>query len=235
MRTLLQICSDSRAFYVLSGRLVPWFALAAVLFAAAGLYFALLHRAPADASVGEVYRIVFVHVPAVWLSVFLYLVMTFWAAAALAVNLRIGFVMTHALAPTGALFSFLALWTGTIWGKPTLGAWWVWDPRLTAELVLLFVYLALMTIDAALEDARRAERICAALVLVGTANVPVFYYVVPNIGGAIRAGTIVMAVAFGMYSIAIALARARCILLEREQDSAWAGAELGLQLRARSA
>lgn len=227
--------ADSRAFYALAGRLIPWFVAAAVPFAAAGLYLALFGRAPADARMGEVYRIVFVHVPAVWMSVLLYLVMAFWAGAALAFNLRIGFVMTHALAPTGALFSFLALWTGTVWGKPTLGAWWVWDPRLTAELVLLFVYLAPMAIGAALDDARRADRICAALVLVGAANVPVFYYAVPNVGSAVQAGTVVMAAAFWMYSIAIALSRARCILLEREQDSAWVGAELGLRLQARPA
>lgn len=227
--------ADSRNFYALAGRLIPWFAAAAVPFTAAGLYFALLRGAPADAGVGEVSRIVFVHVPAVWMSIFVYFVMAFWAVAAVALKLRIGFVMTRALAPTGALFSFLALWTGTIWGKPTLGAWWVWDPRLTAELALLFVYLALMTVDAALEGARRADRICAVLVLVGAANVPVFFYVVPNIGSAMRAGTLFMAAAFCMYSIAIALSRARCILLEREQDSAWAGAELGLQLQARSA
>lgn len=235
MRTVFQICSDSRAFYSLAGRLAPWFAAGAVLLGTAGLYLALFDRAPADARTGEVYRIIFVHVPAVWLSVFLYFCMSFWAAGALAFNLRIGFVMTHALAPTGALFSFLALWTGTIWGKPTLGAWWVWDPRLTAELVLLFVYLALMTVDAALEDARRAERICAVLVLIGAANVPVIYYAAPNVGGAIRIGTIVVAAAFWTYSIAVAFSRARCILLEREQDSAWVGAELGAPVETRPA
>ena len=227
--------ADSHAFYSLAGRLTPWFAAAAVLLGGAGLYLALFGRAPADARTGEVYRIIFVHVPAVWLSVLVYLCMSLWAAGALAFNLRIGFVMTHALAPTGALFSFLALWTGTIWGKPTLGAWWVWDPRLTAELVLLFVYLALMTVDAALEDARRAERICAVLVLIGVANVPVIYYAAPNVGGAIRTGTVVVAAAFWMYSIAMALSRARCILLEREQDSAWVGAELEAPLQTRLA
>ena len=139
-----------QAFYALAGRLVPWFAVAAAIAAAAGLYVALF-VAPTDAQQGEVYRIIFVHVPAAWMSMFIYVVMAFWAAVGLAFNTRLSFMLAHALAPTGALFAFLALWTGAIWGKPTWGTWWVWDARLTSELILLFLYFGFMALQAAIE------------------------------------------------------------------------------------
>lgn len=223
--------AEPQAFYALAGRFVPWFVAAALALAVPGLYLAFF-SAPTDPRQGEVFRIAFVHVPAAWMSVFLYLVMASWAAAGLALNLRIAFVMTHALAPTGALFSFLALWTGTIWGKPTLGAWWVGDARLTAELVFLLVYLGIMVLGAAISELRWADRACALLALVGALNVPVIYYTAPNLSGKVFAGTLVMAAALWMYSIATALARARCILLEREQESPWVCAALSEPSRA---
>jgi len=240
-----------QAFYSAAGRLVPWLAAAAVLAGAAGLYVAFF-VAPTDAQQGEVYRIIFVHVPAAWMSMFIYVVMALWAAVGLSLNTRLSFMMAHALAPTGAMFTFLALWTGAIWGKPTWGAWWVWDARLTSELILLFLYLGYMALNAAIDDPRRADRACALLALIGAVNVPIIYYSVqwwntlhqgaslsltrsPSMAGTMVAGMLLMAFAFWMYSIALALSRVRCVILEREQESEWAGAQFCPRLEAEAA
>jgi heme exporter protein C len=226
-----------QAFYPLAGRMVPWFAVAAALLAAAGLYVGFF-VAPTDAQQGEVYRIIFVHVPAAWMSMFLYLVMAGWAGFGLVFNTRLSSMMAHALAPTGALCTFLALWTGAIWGKPTWGAWWVWDARLTSELVLLFLYLGYMALNAAIDDPRRADRASAVLALVGVVNVPIIYFSVqwwntlhqgasvsltrsPSMAATMLAGMLLMALAMWMYSIAAVLARVRCIILEREREAQW--------------
>src|SRR5262245_22805515 len=125
--------ASPQAFYPLAGRMIPWFAVPAALLAAAGLYVGFF-VAPTDATQGEAYRIIFIHVPAAWMSMFLYLVMAFWAALGLALNTRLSGMMASALAPTGAMFTFLALWTGALWGKPTWGTYWAWDARMTSEL-----------------------------------------------------------------------------------------------------
>ena len=204
-----------QTLYRVAGRLVPWSAAGAVLAAAGALYVAFL-VAPSDARQGEVYRIAFVHVPAAWMSLAIYVAMAFVAALGLALNTRLAFMMAHALAPTGALFTFLALWTGAIWGKPAWGTWWVWDARLASELVLLLLYLGVMALNAAIDDARRADRACALLALAGTANLPVIYYSVPSIAGRMLAGVLVMGVAFLLYAVALALARVRCVILEED-------------------
>ena len=214
-----------QAFYSLAGRLVPWLAVAAALACVAGLYVAFF-VAPTDAQQGELHRIAFVHVPAAWMSLFIYVVMAFWAAFGLVLNARLSFMMAHALAPTGAMFTFLALWTGAIWSKPTSGAWWVWDARFASELILLCLYLGCMALNAAIDDPRRADRVCALLALAGTLNLPLIYYSVPNIAGKMPLGGVfIMGAAFWIYSIALALSRVRCVILEREQESDWAGAQ----------
>jgi heme exporter protein C len=167
------------------------------------------------------------------MSMFLYLVMAFWAALGLALNTRLSFMMARALAPTGALFTFIALWTGALWGKPTWGTYWVWDARLTSELILLFLYLGYMALQAAIEDTRRADRASALLALVGAVNVPIIYYSVqwwntlhqgasvsltkaPSMAMTMLTGMLLMALACWFYSIAVALVRVRCIIRERE-------------------
>ena len=162
-------------FYPLAGWLAPTFAVLAAALAAVGLYIGFF-VAPTDFQQGEGYRIIFIHVPAPWMSMFIYLVMAFWSAVGLAWNTRLSFMMTRALAPTGALFTFLALWTGAFWGKPMWGAWWVWDARLTSELILLFLYMGYMALQAAIDDPRRADRAGALLNLVGVVNVPIIYF-----------------------------------------------------------
>jgi len=163
-----------QTFDPLAGKLWrPFAALAAVL-ALAGLYLGFF-VAPTDFQQGEGYRIIFVHVPASWMSMVTYLAMAFWAGVGLVFNSRLSSMMALAIAPTGALMTFLALWTGALWGKPTWGTWWVWDARLTSELVLLFLYLGFMALQAANDDPRRADRAGAILALVGEVNIPVIY------------------------------------------------------------
>src|ERR1051325_3623148 len=167
--------ASPQTFYPLAGRIARGCAVLAALLAAAGLYIGFF-VAPTDAQQGEAYRIIFLHVPAAWMSMFLYLVMAFWAALGLILNTRLSGMMASALAPTGALFTFLALWTGSLWGKPTWGAWWVWDARLTSELILLFLYFGFMALHAATEDPRRADKAGAILALTGVVNIPIIYF-----------------------------------------------------------
>jgi heme exporter protein C len=226
-----------QVFLPLARKLTPWFGTAAALFAVVGLYIAFF-LAPTDQQQGEVYRVIFIHVPAAWMSMFIYLVMAFWAAVGLSFHTRLSGMMASALAPTGALFTFIALWTGALWGKPTWGAWWVWDARLTSELILLFLYLGFLALQAAIDDPRRADRACALLALVGVVNIPIIYFSVqwwntlhqgasvsftraPAMAATMFAGMIVMALAFWMYSIAVVLVRVQGIILERERRADW--------------
>ena len=224
-------------FYPLAGKMWPLFATLAAVLCAAGLWLSFF-VAPTDAQQGEGYRIIFVHVPASWMSMFIYLVMAAWAGLGLILNTRLSGMMASALAPTGALFAFLSLWTGALWGKPMWGAWWVWDARLTSELILLFLYLGFMALQAAIDDPRRADKAGAVLALVGVVNVPIIYFSVkwwntlhqgasvsitrsPSMAATMLVGMLVMALAFWMYAIAATLARVRCIILERERHTDW--------------
>ena len=162
-------------FYPLAGKAVPWFGTLAVLLGVSGLVIGLL-IAPTDHQQGDAYRIIFVHVPAAWMSMVVYLAMAFWAGVGLVFNARLAAMLAIALAPTGALMTFIALWTGALWGKPTWGAWWVWDARLTSELILLFLYIGFISLHSAIDDLRRADRAAALLALVGVVNVPIIYF-----------------------------------------------------------
>src|SRR5215217_4976235 len=229
--------SSPASFYFLASKMIPLFTVAAVLFCVVGLYIGFF-VAPTDFQQGEAYRIIFIHVPAAWMSMFIYVVMAFWAGMCLVFNTRLSGMMASALAPTGALFTFIALWTGSLWGKPTWGTWWVWDARLTSELILLFLYFGFIALHAAIEDPRRADRAAAVLALVGVVNVPIIYFSVkwwntlhqgasvslttaPTMAATMLWGMLVMAIACWMYSIAVALARVRSIILERERQTDW--------------
>jgi heme exporter protein C len=230
-------------FYGLAGRLIPWFAWGAGLLALIGLYLAFL-VAPTDFQQGEAYRVIFIHVPAAWMSMFIYMVMAFWSAVGLAWNTRLSFMMSRALAPTGAVFAFLSLWTGALWGKPMWGAWWVWDARLTSALILFFLYVGIMALWSAIDDRRRGDKAGALLILVGAINVPIIYFSVkwwntlhqgasvslthaPSMAAIMFTGMILVAFGFWFYSIAVSLARVRCIMLERERRSDWAAQLVG--------
>ena len=224
--------ASPETFYPLAGKIARASGIAAATLMLAGLYVGFL-VAPTDAQQGEAYRIIFIHVPAAWMSMFLYVVMAFWAALGLAFNTRLSGMMASALAPTGALFTFIALWTGALWGRPTWGAYWVWDARLTSELILLFLYLGFMALQAAIDDPRRADRAGAVLAIVGVVYIPIIYYSVqwwntlhqgasvsltraPSMAATMLTGMVLMALAFWAYSIAAALVRVRCIILERQ-------------------
>ena len=223
-------------FYPLAGTLIPYFWALSAVFGLAGLYLGML-VAPTDFQQGEGYRIIFIHVPASWLSMFIYLVMAFWAAIGLAFNTRLSGMMAQALAPTGALMAFLSLWTGALWGKPMWGTWWVWDARLTSELILLFLYIGYMALVAAIDDPRRADKAGGILLLVGVVNIPIIYFSVKwwntlHQGSSVNLtkssmaeimlwGMLLMALAFWMYAIAVALARVRTLMLERERNAEW--------------
>jgi heme exporter protein C len=225
-------------FYELAGRLVPWCWAVATAFAAAGLYIGFF-RAPTDATQGEAYRIIYIHVPAAWMSMLLYLVMAFWAAIGWAFNARLASMVARAVAPTGAMFTVLALWTGALWGKPTWGTWWVWDARLTSELILLFLYAGFLAIVAAIDDPRRADKAGALVAIVGSVNVPIIYFSVrwwntlhqgasvsvtaaPTMAATMLTAMLLMTVAFWAYAFAVVFTRARAIVLERDSHARWA-------------
>jgi heme exporter protein C len=217
--------------------LIPWFYAVAVLASIAGLYVGFF-VAPTDATQGDSYRIIFVHVPAAWMSMVLYLVMAGWAAIGWAFHARLASMVARALAPTGAMFTFLALWTGAFWGKPTWGAWWVWDARLTSELILLFLYLGFMALVEAIDDVRRADQAGALLAIVGAINVPIIYFSVrwwntlhqgasismtaaPKMASTMLTSMLLMTIAFWAYAFAVVFMRARAIVLERERSTEW--------------
>ncbi|HEY2337142.1 MAG TPA: heme ABC transporter permease CcmC [Burkholderiales bacterium] len=223
--------ASPQTFYPLAGTIARWCGIAAAILAVIGLWIGLV-AAPTDAQQGDAYRIIFVHVAAAWMSMFLYVAMAFWAALGLAFNTRLSGMLASAIAPTGALFTFIALWTGALWGKPTWGTYWVWDARLTSELILLFLYFGFMALQAAIDDPRRADRAGAVLALVGVVNIPIIYFSVqwwntlhqgasvslksaPSMAPIMLKGMLVMALAFWMYSIAAAMVRVRCIIRER--------------------
>jgi len=230
--------SSPQTFFPLAGKLALGFSVLALLACSVGLYLGFF-VAPTDAQQGESYRIIFIHVPAAWMSRFLYVGMAFWAGLGLAFNTRLSGMMASAIAPTGALFTFIALWTGSFWGKPTWGTWWVWDARLTSELILLFLYFGFMALQAAIDDPRRADKAGAVLALVGVVNIPIIYFSVkwwntlhqgasvsltrsPSMAATMLTAMLIMTFGFWFYGIAAVLLRARCIMLERERLSDWA-------------
>ena len=224
-------------FYALVGKLIPWCWAVTVITAVAGLWvgFAI---APTDFQQGEAYRIIFIHVPAAWMSMLLYLVMAFWAAWGWMLNARMASMYARAIAPTGAMFTFLALWTGALWGKPTWGTWWVWDARLTSEFILLLMYLGYIALVEAIDDPRRAANAGALLALVGAVNVPIIYFSVrwwntlhqgstisataaPKMVATMLTSMLLLTIAFWAYSFAVVFTRARAIVLEHESDTDW--------------
>jgi heme exporter protein C len=229
--------ASPQSFYPLAGKMIPWFWVLTLAFGLPGLWISFF-VAPTDFQQGEGYRIIFIHVPAAWMSMFLYIVMATWAGLGLALNTRLSGMMAQAIAPTGALMAFLSLWTGALWGKPMWGAWWVWDARLTSALILFFLYIGFIALQAAIDDARRADKAGAILALVGVVNVPIIYFSVkwwntlhqgstinltkaPSMATTMLWGMLLMALAFWMYSIAVALTRVRAIILEREAHAEW--------------
>ena len=232
--------SSPTSFYPLAGKMVPWFAVIAAVTAIIALYVSFFQTPAVLSDQKEYYRIIFVHVAAAWMSMWLYVVMAGWAVIGLVFNTRLSFMMASATAPTGAMFTFLALWTGSFWGRTSWGTWWDWDPRLTFELILFFLYVGFMALHAAIDDTRRADRAAALLAMVGLICVPVIYYSVqcpdPNsvncralhqtssfksVDPSILTAMLIMSLSAWMYSFAVILVRVRNIIVERERRSEW--------------
>lgn len=233
----LQQLASPKYFYHFSKRLIFWFGWLCFAFMLVGLYYSLF-VAPPDYQQGESYRIMFIHVPAAWMSMFVYMVMAITGGIGLIWRIKLAEVIAASSAPLGASFTFLALVTGSLWGKPMWGTWWVWDARLTSELILLFLYLGVIALNSAIEDKRTAARASAVLALVGVVNIPIIHYSVewwntlhqgptvtkfdaPSIHISMLIPLLLMAIAFKLYYLTVVLMRARCEVLERERNTSW--------------
>jgi heme exporter protein C len=229
--------------YRIAARLVPWFGWPAGFLIALGLYGGLV-LAPADYQQGDGFRIVYVHAPSAWLSMQVYATMAVAAAIGLIWRIKLAHAVAAASAPIGASFTFLALVTGAIWGKPMWGTWWVWDARLTSELILLFLYAGVMALRASIDDRDRADRAAAVLAIVGVVNLPIIHYSVywwntlhqpatltkigkPSMAGDMLWPLLAMLLGFTLYYGAVLLVRLRAEILRRERDAAWLDTEIG--------
>ena len=224
-------------FYRIASALEPWLYGAALLLLAIGIYGGLF-LAPPDYLQGEGFRIIYVHVPAAFLSMFAYVLMAAASGIGLIWRMKLAFCVAAAAAPVGAAFTFLALVTGAIWGQPMWGTWWEWDPRLTSELILLFLFLGYIFLRQALRDSRQADRASAILALVGVINIPIIHYSVewwtsihqgpslakmdtPSIAGDMLWPLLVMIAAYQLLFFAILLTGTRSQVLEREKTARW--------------
>jgi len=229
--------ASPKIFYPFAGKLLPWLAGLTAVLLVSGLYLGLF-VAPPDYQQGESVRIMFIHVPAAWMSMFVYVAMAGAGAVALVWQVKLAEVLASACAPIGASFTLLALASGSFWGRPMWGTWWAWDARLTSELILFFLYLGFMALRASIDDPRRAARACAILALVGVVNIPIIHFSVewwntlhqpasvsrlgrPTIHTSLLVPLLVMAVAFKSFFVTTVLMRMRNELLERERDTQW--------------
>lgn len=224
-------------FYPLAGKMIPVFAILTALLFIVGLYVGFF-VAPTDFQQGESYRIIFIHVPAAWMGMFLYVLMAIYAGIGWAFNARLASMMATSISTTGAIFTFISLVTGSLWGRPAWGVWWVWDARLTSTLILLFLYIGFISLQSSIDEPRRADRAGAVLALVGLINVPIIYFSVqwwnslhqgatiriaskPTMAPSMLAAMLILLAACWMYSIAVVLVRVRYIIREREHEAPW--------------
>lgn len=229
--------TSPEGFYRAAGKCVTLLMVLGLLLFVVGFYMGFF-ECPIDYKQGNSYRIIFIHVSAAWMSMLLYILMAVCSAIGLLRNSRLAFILSQAMAPTGALLCFIALFSGAFWGRPTWGTYWVWDARLTSALILFFLYLGFMALHTAIDDKRRADRAASVISIVGVINVPIIYFSVQwwntlHQGASITTKgssmaeimlyTLLVMVAAGMcYGTAAVLSRARTIILERERRSDWA-------------
>ena len=223
--------------YGFAGRWAKPSGLVALVLFVIGLYQGLV-VAPPDYQMGDSYRIIFIHVPSAWLSMFSYFVMALSAGVGLIWHIKVADMAARAIAPLGAMFTFCALVTGSLWGKPTWGTYWVWDARLTSELVLLFLFIGYMALSGAIEDRRTASRASAVLALIGVINLPIIHFSVewwntlhqgatitklerPSIDTRMLIPLLIMFFAFNFYFLAAVLHRLRVELLDQERRTRW--------------
>jgi heme exporter protein C len=226
-----------QAFYRTAGKLLPWFSVLSILLFIYGLIGGL-YLAPPDYQQGDAFRIIYVHVPSAFLSLLVYVATAIVAAIGLIFRIKLADILVIASTPLGAGFTALALITGSLWGKPMWGAWWVWDARLTSELILLFLYLGVIALRAAIPDRDKAAKACAILLIIGIINIPIIHYSVywwntlhqgdtlRLVGPSLIAPSMLypllaMVGAFIFYYLSILLLRVRNEILRREQKSNW--------------
>lgn len=224
-------------FYRMSGALAPWFLWSAAALLALGAWGGLV-LAPPDYLQGDGFRIIYVHVPSAWLSMFTYVVMAVAAAIGLIWRIKLAHAVAASCAPIGASFTFLALVTGAVWGKPMWGTYWEWDPRLTSELILLFLFLGYMSLRASFDEITKADRASAVLAIVGVVNVPIIHFSVvwwntlhqgptlsklgsPSITGDMLWPLLVMVLAYQLLFLGLLFRRVRSHVLEREFQARW--------------
>ncbi|MEI7531781.1 MAG: heme ABC transporter permease CcmC [Betaproteobacteria bacterium] len=229
-------------FYFLINSITPWCWAGAFIFSVVGLWIGFM-IAPTDAQQGDAYRIIFIHVPTAWLSMVLYVAMAFWGSIGLIFKAKLAYRLSNAIAPTGALMTLIALITGALWGKPTWGTWWVWDARLTTELILLFLYLGYLSLYSSIEDKNRADKASALLALIGVINVPVIYFSVkwwntlhqgatitmtkaPSMATPMLLALLLTTIGCWLYCFAIIFSRTQSYILERDAHSHWAQDEI---------
>jgi len=226
-----------REFYQISRYATPIFGFLFLCLTAIGSYLALF-IAPADYQQGDSYRIIFVHVPAAWLSLFIYIVMATASAIGLIWRMKMAFIVGICSAPLGAAFTAIALITGSLWGAPIWGTWWVWDARLTSELILLFLYFGIMALYYAFEERRTAERAMALLSVVGIIIVPIIHYSVewwsslhqgatvfrdggPAMPSSMLTPLLLMVLGLTFFYGYVLFLRARNMVLDNERKSQW--------------
>lgn len=232
----IQAFASPRNFYQTSKKIIPWLMIPFIVLSFAGLYWGFV-VSPTDYQQGDSVRIMYVHVPAAWMSLFIYVVMAIASAIGLIWQIKLAHMVAKVSAPIGAVFTFLALITGSIWGKPMWGAWWAWDARLTSELILLFLYLAYISLNNAFDNSKTADKAAAVLAIVGLVNIPIIYYSVEwwnslHQGSSISItkvsmqidmfiALVLMSFAFKFLYGALVLMRVRDEVLIREQNSRW--------------
>jgi heme exporter protein C len=223
--------------YGTAAALAPWFLGLAVIAIGCGLVGGLVF-APPDYQQGDAFRIIYVHVPSAWLSLLAYTSMAVAAAVALIWRIKMGHAVAAATAPIGASFTLLALVTGSLWGRPMWGTYWAWDPRLTSELILLFLYVGVMSLRSAFEDPLRGDRAAALLGLVGVVNVPIIHFSVvwwnslhqgatvakwgkPSMPGSMIWPLLSMFLGFTLFYGAVLCTRLQGEVLNRERQAKW--------------
>lgn len=237
MWSYLHRLSSPKYCYEWLGKWLPWLGGITLVLMAVGLYWGLV-IAPADYQQGESYRIIFIHVPAAWMSMLVYVVMAVAGFIVIVWKMKMAEIVVSECARIGAVFTVLALITGMLWGKPTWGAYWKWDARLTSELILLFLYLGVIAVHSAIDDVRTASNAASVLALVGVINIPIIHYSVvwwnslhqpnmtlvsstPSIHPSMLTPLVIMAVAFKVYFVWLLFIRMRNEILSRERSTNW--------------
>ena len=229
--------ASPRQFYSWANRFIPWLWVVTLLCLCYG-FIGGLYFAPPDYQQGDGFRIIYVHVPSAFLSMMIYLIMTVAAAVNMIWRIKLADIVVQQSASLGAVFTLLALLTGSLWGKPMWGTWWIWDARLTSELILLFLYMGIISLRSAIPDIIRASRAVNILVLVGIVNIPIIHYSVywwntlhqgatlslwtrPSIAPAMLYPLLAMLVGFTLYYFSLLMMRCRSEILIRESKSQW--------------